>query len=335
VPTALITGITGQDGSYLAEFLLARNYRVVGLVRPDSPERGPRLEACQDRVELVCGSLSDQPRLQAIIEEIRPTEIYNFAARASSSQLFNDPLLTSEVNGLAVVRLLELIRLVDPGIRFCQASSSEMFGDAQATPQSEVTPFRPRNPYGIAKLFAHGMVGSYRVNHDLFSCSSILFNHESPRRGTDFVTRRISMGVARISLGLESRLQLGSLDATRDWGYAADYVRAMWLMLQASRPDDYVLATGISHSVAEFCEVAFRHVGLDYRNYVVLDPGAIRPPDRTPLVGDSRKAQNALDWSHTVSFEQLVHMMVDADIRALATAAGTSEQQSRWGMTNI
>jgi len=329
VPTALITGITGQDGSYLAEFLLARNYRVVGLVRPDSPERGNRLQACQNRMEFVDGSLGDQSRLQAIIEEIRPTEIYNLAARASSSQLFNDPLLTSEVNGLAVVRLLELIRRIDPGIRFCQASSSEMFGDAQETPQSEVTAFRPRNPYGIAKLFAHGMVGSYRLNHNLFSCSSILFNHESPRRGTEFVTRRITMGVARIALGLESTLRLGSLDATRDWGYAADYVRAMWLMLQAPKPDDYVLGTGISHSVAEFCDVAFRRVGLDYRKYVVLDPEAIRPPERTPLVGDSRKAQNALEWSHTVSFEELVHMMVDADIRALATRSDTNEQQPR------
>jgi GDPmannose 4,6-dehydratase len=327
VPTALITGITGQDGSYLAEFLLARGYRVVGLVRPDSPGHGHRLRACQDRVELACGSLSDQPRLREIIEETRPTEIYNFAARASSSQLFNDPMLTSEVNGLSVVRLLELIRLLDPGIRFCQASSSEMFGNAEATPQSEATPFRPRNPYGIAKLFAHGMVGSYRVTHDLFACSSILFNHESPRRGTEFVTRKITMGVARIALGLESRLQLGSLDAIRDWGYAADYVRAMWLMLQAPAPGDYVLATGTGHSVADFCDVAFRRVGLDYREHVVLDRAAVRAPESTPLVGDARKAQKALEWSHSVSFEQLVHLMVDSDIRALEMGAGTDGRQ--------
>jgi GDPmannose 4,6-dehydratase len=328
VSTALITGVTGQDGSYLAEFLLARNYRVVGLVRPDSPKQPA---ACLSRVELVRGNLNDQPRLQAIIEEFRPAEIYNFAARASSSQLFNDPLLTSELNGLAVVRLLEIIRLVDPSIRFCQASSSEMFGDAAETPQSETTPFRPRNPYGIAKLFAHGMVGSYRANHDLFSCSSILFNHESPRRGTEFVTRRIAMGAARIALGLDSSLRLGSLDATRDWGYAADYVRAMWLMLQAPRPDDYVLATGISHSVAEFCEVAFRHVGLDYREYVVLDPGAMRPPDRAPLVGNPRRAQTTLEWSHSVSFERLVQMMVDADVRALAGTDPTRDGRSKGG----
>jgi GDPmannose 4,6-dehydratase len=322
MPVALITGITGQDGSYLAEFLLARGYRVVGLVRPDSQSRHERLESIRERVVLVQASLLDQSRLRSIIEEYSPTEIYNFAARASSAQLFSEPLLTSEFNGLAVVQLLDLIRLINPNIRFCQASSSEMFGNATESPQSETTPFRPRNPYGIAKLFAHGMVGAYRANHNIFACSSILFNHESPRRGLDFVTRKISTTVARISVGLDSQLHLGSLDATRDWGYAADYVKAMWLMLQAAKPDDYVLATGRSHSVAQFCEIAFRRVGLDYRDYVVENSAALRRPDLMPLVGDSRKAQDSLKWAHSVSFEELVCMMVDADVCALAKGAG-------------
>jgi GDPmannose 4,6-dehydratase len=320
VPTALITGITGQDGSYLAEFLLAHNYRVVGLLRPDSPGPGhhDRLAHIRHRIEFATASLIDQRRLQSIIEEYGPSEIYNFAARASSSQLFSEPILTSEFNGLAVLRFLELIRLIDPTIRFCQASSSEMFGNTTESPQTETTPFRPRNPYGIAKLFGHGMVGSYRDTHNIFACSSILFNHESPRRGHEFVTRKITMAAARIKAGLDSSLQLGSLEATRDWGYAADYVRAMWQMLQVSSPDDYILATGISHSVEEFCEIAFRRVGLDYRNHVVQNPGAQRPNDAARLVGDSSKAQNALKWSHSVSFEELVRMMVDADVQALA-----------------
>jgi GDPmannose 4,6-dehydratase len=329
MPTAIITGITGQDGSYLAEFLLTRGYKVVGLVRPDSPAQYDRLSALRHQIHIVRASLLDQTRLQSIIEEYRPTEIYNLAARASSAQLFSEPLLTSEFNGLAVVRMLELIRLVDPSIRFCQASSSEMFGNAAESPQSEKTAFQPRNPYGIAKLFAHGMVGSYRANHDIFACSSILFNHESPRRGLEFVTRKISRSVARIAAGLDSHLQLGSLDATRDWGYAADYVRAMWLMLQASDPDDYVLATGMSHSVEEFCEIAFRHVGLDYRNHVVQNPGAQRPKDTTSLVGDSRKAQKVLEWRHSVSFEELVCMMVEADVQVLKTEADPPGQADR------
>jgi GDPmannose 4,6-dehydratase len=317
MPTALITGITGQDGSYLAEFLLGRGYRVVGLVRPDSPGSHERLSAIRDRIVLAEVSLLDNARLRSIVEQFRPSEIYNFAARASSSQLFSDPLLTCEYNGLAVVGMLDLIREVDPTIRFCQASSSEMFGNAGESPQRETTPFRPRNPYGIAKLFAHGMVGSYRAHQNLFACSSILFNHESPRRGLEFVTRKISSTVALIAAGRETTLHLGSLDATRDWGYAADYVRAMWQMLQASAPDDYVLATGVSHSVAQFCEAAFHRVGLDYRNHVIENAGAKRPPESTPLVGDSRKARETLKWTHTVTFEELVGMMVDADVRAL------------------
>ncbi len=324
--TALITGITGQDGSYLAEFLLSRGYRVVGIVRPDSPQPQWRLSGIKERIELIEVSLLDAPRLQSIIERTRPAEIYNFAARASSSQLFSEPLLTCEFNGLAVVRLLDLIRQVDPTIRFCQASSSEMFGNAVQSPQCESTPFKPRNPYGFAKLFAHNMVGAYRETQDLFACSSILFNHESPRRGSDFVTRKISKAVARIAAGLDTHLQLGSLHARRDWGYAADYVQAMWLMLQAATPDDYVLATGISHSVKDFCEVAFSHLGLDYTNHVVENAGAQRPSDAAILVGDSRKAQKALNWSHTVSFEELVRMMVDADVRALSSAESPSDQ---------
>jgi GDPmannose 4,6-dehydratase len=319
MPTALITGITGQDGSYLAEFLLARDYRVVGLLRPDSPGPHDRLAAIRHRIEFVTASLLDQAALQSIIEKYRPSEIYNFAARASSSQLFSEPILTSEFNGLAVLRILELIRLIDPAIRFCQASSSEMFGNTAESPQTERTPFLPRNPYGIAKLFAHGMVGSYRNAHGIFACSSILFNHESPRRGREFVTRKITMAAARIKAGMDSTLQLGSLDARRDWGFAMDYVRAMWQMLQAPDPDDYVLATGIRHSVEEFCEIAFRHVGMDYRNHVVQNPGAQRPNDAARWVGDSGKAQKALKWSHTVSFEELVCMMVDSDVQTLAT----------------
>lgn len=316
MPTALITGITGQDGSYLAEFLLARGYRVVGLVRPDSSGRH-RLSAFEEKLTLVQASLLDQQRLGSVIEEYAPSEIYNCAARASSSQLFSDPLLTSEYNGLAVAHQLELIRTIDPTIRYCQASSSEMFGNATESPQDESTRLQPRNPYGIAKLFAHGMVGSYRESNGIFACSSILFNHESPRRGHEFVTRKISSAVARIAAGLESHLPLGSLDATRDWGYAADYVRAMWLMLQASSPDDYVLATGVSHSVREFCEIAFRRVDLDYRDFVTHTSGAQRRIEAAPLVGNSGKAQKTLGWSHTLSFEELVCMMVDADVQAL------------------
>jgi GDPmannose 4,6-dehydratase len=317
VPTALITGITGQDGSYLAEFLLARGYRVIGLVRPESEHPLDRLAVIRERVTLVEASLLDQKQLQSIVEKHAPSEIYNLAARASSSQLFSEPLLTCEFNGLAVARQLELVRLIDPKIRFCQASSSEMFGNAVESPQSEETPFQPRNPYGIAKLFAHGMVGSYRETHGIFACSSILFNHESPRRGKEFVTRKISMAVARIAQGQASSLELGNLDATRDWGYAADYVRAMWQMLQSSSPGDYVLATGISHSVREFCDIAFRHVGLDYRNYVIQSPGVHRAGEVAPLVGNSAKARDKLEWAPSVSFEDLVRMMVDADIRAL------------------
>ncbi|MBL8271001.1 GDP-mannose 4,6-dehydratase [Steroidobacter sp.] len=320
MPRALITGINGQDGSYLAELLLERGYGVVGLIRDDADARLQRVAHLQGRVEVVSGNLLSEALFRSLISQYQPDEIYNFAARASSSQLFADPVLTGDFNGLAVVRILEAIRALNPAIRFCQASSSEMFGEALQAPQSEATTFRPNNPYGVAKLFAHGMVGTYRANFGLFACSSILFNHESPRRGTEFVTRKITMGVARIKRGLAETLQLGSLEASRDWGYAADYVRAMWQMLQAAVADDYVLATGQSHSVREFCEVAFEHVGLDYRDYVRVDPQAGRPLDAVPRVGNAEKARTVLGWRPTVSFQQLVRMMVDADLAALGVS---------------
>lgn len=326
MPRALITGINGQDGSYLAEFLLERGYHVIGLMRPGADARQHRIVHLLKRIERVTGSLADEEFLRALVARYRPDEIYNFAARASSSQLFVDPVLTGDFNGLAVVRILEAIRALTPGTRFCQASSSEMFGDAPEAPQSESTSFRPRNPYGVAKLFAHGMVGTYRENFGVFACSSILFNHESPRRGPEFVTRKISMGVARIKCGLARSLQLGSLEAERDWGYAADYVQAMWRMLQMEAADDYVLATGENHSVREFCEVAFDHVGLDYRDYVEVDPQARRPPEAVPLVGDAARARRVLGWKPSVSFAQLVRMMVDADVATFVNGCAAAER---------
>jgi GDPmannose 4,6-dehydratase len=318
MPCALITGINGQDGSYLAELLLAHGYRVVGLIREGAEARRERIEHLGRRIEVVTGSLLDEAWLRRLVSEYRPEEIYNLAARASSSQLLVDPVLTGDFNGLAVVRMLEAIRALHPSTRFCQAASSEMFGEATEAPQSESTPFRPRNPYGVAKLFAHGMVRTYRENFGVFACSSVLFNHESPRRGPEFVTRKITMGVARIKAGLAHTLQLGDLEAVRDWGYAADYVHAMWKMLQAQTPDDYIVAAGKAHSVRELCEVAFDHVGLDYRHYVRADPGAQRPAEAVPLIGDAAKARRVLGWRPTVSFEELVRMMVDADIAAIA-----------------
>lgn len=320
MPSALITGVNGQDGSYLAELLLERGYEVVGLVREDAGDRLGRIQHLRSQIQIIPGSLLDDALLRRILEQHRPREVYNFAARASSSQLLADPTFTAEYNGLAVVRLLEAIRTVDPSIRFCQASSSEMFGTVSQSPQNELTPFRPRNPYGVAKLFAHGMVGTYRDNFGVFGCSAILFNHESPRRGPEFVTRKITMGVARIRAGRSRSLPLGDLDVTRDWGFAGDYVRAMWQMLQADIADDYVVATGVSHSVREFCELAFDHIGLDYRAYVETDPRARRPPESMPLVGDAAKARRVLGWRPSISFEQLVRTMVDADIVAQQVA---------------
>jgi GDPmannose 4,6-dehydratase len=316
--TALITGITGQDGSYLAELLLREGYRVVGLVRDLSHVREDNLRAIRRDIEVAQVDLQVQASVESVIAAHRPDEIYNLAARASSRTLVADPALTGELNGMAVVRFLEAIRSIDPKIRFYQASSSEMYGRSRESPQSEETAFRPRNPYGVAKLFAHGMVGAYREHYGIFACSGILFNHESPRRGEDFVTRKITRTAARIKAGLSSVLELGDLEATRDWGYAADYVRAMHLMLQADRPDDYVLATGEAHSVREFCEIAFRCLHLDYRQYVKVDPAALRAPDHVQLVGNSSKARKALGWRPSVSFEDLVTMMVDADARAVS-----------------
>lgn len=316
--TALITGINGQDGSFLAELLLGRGYRVIGLVRLQGRQTAELRGTTPAGAEILYADLGDEQRIRAIVEQYAPREIYNLAARASSTQLFDEPVLIGDVNGLAVVRLLETIRTVDPTMRFCQASSSEMFGRALESPQSEITPFRPRNPYGVAKLFAHGMVGMYREHFGVFACSAILFNHESPRRGAEFVTRRITRAVALIQAGLAQTLHLGSLEATRDWGYAGDYMNAMWQILQAPVPADYVVATGESHSVREFCKLAFERVGLDYRRHVHTDPCSHHLPEIVPLVGDATKARGTLGWQPTVTFRQLVHAMVDADIELLA-----------------
>lgn len=326
---ALVTGINGQDGSYLAELLLERGYGVIGLVREGAADRLANIQHIRHGLEMIEGSLLDDSLLRRVLCEHRPDEIYNFAARASSSQLLTDPTLTAEYNGLAVVRLLEAIRVVDPRIRFCQASSSEMFGTVTRSPQNESTPFRPRNPYGVAKLFAHGMVGTYRENFGVFGCSAILFNHESPRRGPEFVTRKITMGVARIRAGLARSLPLGDLDVTRDWGFAGDYVRAMWQMMQAEVADDYLVATGVSHSVREFCDLAFGHVGLDYRAYVQTDPRARRAPEATPLVGDASKARRELGWQPSMPFERLVSTMVEADILAQQSALAPDRHSQR------
>jgi GDPmannose 4,6-dehydratase len=317
VKTALITGVSGQDGSYLAELLLAEGYRVLGLVRAADSIRHENLRHIRERIEFVDADLCDLESLKRLVGVHRPSEIYHLAARASSRTLVSDPVLTGEVNGLAAARILEAVRLVDPGIRVCQASSSEVFGKASESPQNESTPFRPRNPYGVAKLFAQGMVMSYREHYGLFACSCILFNHESPRRGPEFVTRKITRGAVRIKAGSAKVLELGDLDATRDWGYALDYVRAMRLMLQAAAPDDYVLATGESHSVREFCEIAFSHLGLDYRKFVVSGTASSRPRESARLVGDAGKARRVLGWKPTVSFKELVELMVDADARQL------------------
>lgn len=312
--TAFVTGIAGQDGSYLAEILIEQGYRVIGLVRRSESSHLWRIAQLADRIELVEGDLRDERLLRQVIGAFRPAEIYNLAARASSRHLVADPIATAELNGLAVLRLLEIVRSTDPGIRFCQASSSEIFGNASRAPQCESTPFAPRNAYGIAKLFAHCSIADYRERYGMFACSGILYNHESPRRGEEFVTRRISRGVAMISLGKQPFLSLGSLDAARDWGYAPDYVRGLWLMLQAGVARDYVLATGMVHTVRDFCRVAFEHVGLDYRDFVRVDATDARAAEPVPLVGNAGRARQALDWKPTVSFESLVRLMVDADL---------------------
>ena len=314
---AFITGITGQDGSYLAEFLLKQGYEVVGMVRRTSTTNFDRIRDFQDRITIVQGDLLDQVSLINLLQEHRPTEVYNLAAQSFVPTSFTQPVLTGEFTALGVTRILDAIRIVDRSIRFYQASSSEMFGKVQEVPQRETTPFYPRSPYGAAKVYGHWITVNYRESYSLFACSGILFNHESPRRGLEFVTRKITHAVARIKLGLADELRLGNLDARRDWGYAPDYVRAMWLMLQQDHPDDYVVATGETHAVREFCQVAFEHVGLDWEKYVVVDPRFYRPAEVDLLVGDPGKAGRALQWEPSVTFQQLVRIMVDADMTTL------------------
>lgn len=312
--TAIITGITGQDGSYLAELLLEKGYRVVGVVRRSSTENFSRIEHIRDRLELEQADLLDQYSLIDIVARAKPDEVYNLAAMSFVPISWSQPVLTAEFDAVGVVRMLEAIRLADTRIRFYQASSSEMFGKVLEIPQKESTPFYPRSPYGVAKVYGHYITINYRESYDLFACSGILFNHESPRRGKEFVTRKVTDHVARIKLGLADELRLGNLEARRDWGFAGDYVRAMWLMLQQDEPDDYVIATGEQHTVAEVVEVAFGHVGLDWRKYVKQDPALMRPAEVETLIGDASYAKDRLGWEPEVSFEELVRKMVDSDI---------------------
>lgn len=313
-PVALITGITGQDGSYLADFLLAQGYRVFGTVRRNSTENFERIEHIKHQVELLEVDLLDQMSILSALKKSRPREVYNLAAQSFVPTSWEQPILTGEFTALGVTRMLEGLRMVDRSIRFYQASSSEMFGKVQTVPQNEKTPFYPRSPYGVAKIYGHFITVNYRESYDLFAVSGILFNHESPRRGKEFVTRKVTDAVARIKLGLQKKLLMGSLDAKRDWGFAGDYVRAMWLMLKQSRPMDYVIATGVNHSVKDLLRVAFKHAGLDWRQYVQIDPRFIRPAEVEHLLGDSAKARRELGWRPAVSFEKMIHMMVEADI---------------------
>jgi GDPmannose 4,6-dehydratase len=310
--TALITGITGQDGSYLAELLLERGYRVVGMTRRSSTITDQRIAHLADRLELVSGDLSDQTSLIEAIAKVRPAEVYNLASQSFVPTSWNQPVLTGEITGLGVTRMLEAIRQVDPSIRFYQASSSEMFGKVREEPQSELTPFHPRSPYGVAKAYGHFLTVNYREAYGLYAVSGILFNHESPRRGTEFVTRKITAGAARIAQHGGS-LALGNLDAERDWGFAGDYVRAMWSMLQQPEPADYVIGTGIVHSVRDVCRIAFARVGLDYRDHVTQDPALYRPAEVDHLRADASKAQRELGWQPEVTFEALIEMMTDAE----------------------
>jgi len=314
MPTALITGVTGQDGSYLAEYLLAKGYRVVGVVRRSSTTPYERIAHLVDRIELVSADLLDQHSLVDAIEACAPDEIYNLAAQSFVQTSWTQPVLTGEFTALGVTRVLEAMRKAAPKARFYQASSSEMFGKVVETPQRETTPFYPRSPYGVAKVYGHWITVNYRESFGLYAVSGILFNHESERRGLEFVTRKITDGVARISLGLGTELRLGNLEARRDWGFAGDYVDAMWRMLQPDEPDDYVIGTGETWSVRQFCEIAFEHVGLDYRQYVVQDPRFMRPAEVDMLVADITKARAKLDWAPSCSFRQLVANMVDADL---------------------
>jgi GDPmannose 4,6-dehydratase len=315
--TALITGITGQDGSYLAELLLEKGYRVAGLIRRSSTVNFERIAHFQDRVELISGDLTDQSSLIGALQQCEPDEVYNLAAQSFVQTSWTQPVLTGDVTALGVTRVLEAIRMVNPRIRFYQASSSEMFGKVQAVPQREDTPFYPRSPYGVAKLYGHWATINHRESYDLFAVSGILFNHESPRRGLEFVTRKVTDAVARISLGRQEELRLGNLEAQRDWGFAGDYVRAMWLMLQQEEPTDYVIATGETHSVRELVEVAFARVGLDWEKHVVQDERFMRPAEVDLLIGDPDRAKTELGWEPRVDFRELVEMMVDADVARL------------------
>jgi GDPmannose 4,6-dehydratase len=314
---ALITGITGQDGSYLAELLLDKGYEVVGLVRRSSTLSFERVAHIQDRISIVPGDLLDEVSIIAALREWRPQEVYNLAAQSFVQTSFSQPVFTGEATALGVTRVLDAIRLVDPEIRFYQASSSEMFGKVQAVPQTESTPFYPRSPYGVAKLYGHWITINYRESYDLHASSGILFNHESPRRGLEFVTRKVTHGAASIAAGIGTELRLGNLEAQRDWGFAGDYVRAMWLMLQQDTPSDFVISTGETHTVRELCEVAFARAGLNYENHVVIDDRFFRPAEVDLLVGDAGRANKVLGWQPEVAFVELVEMMVDADIEAL------------------
>jgi GDPmannose 4,6-dehydratase len=319
--TALITGITGQDGSYLAEFLLEKGYRVVGMTRRTSTDVHERIGHIVDDIEFVSGDLLDQSSITAIVSRVKPAEVYNLAAQSFVPTSWDQPVLTGEFTALGVTRVLEAVRSVDPAIRFYQASSSEMFGKVQAVPQNEDTPFYPRSPYGVAKLYGHWITINYRESYNLYAVSGVLFNHESSRRGKEFVTRKITDGVARIKLGLAKELRLGNLEARRDWGFAGDYVRAMWLMLQQAVPDDFVIATGTTRSVGDFVRAAFAHVGLDWERYVVIDPRFYRPAEVDVLVGDASKAREVLGWVPETTFEHLVESMVEADLERLRSLA--------------
>ncbi len=318
---AMVTGLTGQDGSYLAELLLEKDYDVFGVVRRSSSETFERIRHIQDQITLVQADLTDQTSIIDAIEEIRPAEVYNLAAQSFVPTSWKQPILTGEVTALGATRVLEAIRVVDKSIRFYQASSSEMFGNVQQMPQTEATSFYPRSPYGVAKVYAHWITVNYRESYGMFACSGILFNHESPRRGLEFVTRKITDGAARIKLGLANELRLGNLDARRDWGYAKDYVRAMWLMLQQDTPDDFVVSSGEMHTVRDACEAAFGYLGLEMDRYVKVDPKFYRPAEVDKLLGDASKAQRVLGWKPEISFRELIEMMVDADLARLQPLA--------------
>ena len=326
---AIITGITGQDGSYLAELLLSKGYEVVGTVRRSSAPNVWRIQHLLHRITVKPADLLDQLSIIRVVDEVRPHELYNLAAMSFVPASWDQPMLTGEFNAQGVTRVLEAVRQVDPTIRIYQASSSEMFGKVREAPQNEMTPFYPRSPYGVSKVFAHYITVNYRESYDMFAVSGMLFNHESPRRGLEFVTRKVTDGVARIKLGLSETLPLGNLDAHRDWGFAGDYVDAMWRMLQQDRPDDFVIATGVSHSVQDLVEVAFGHAGLDWRKHVSLDPKLIRPAEVEHLVGDSAKARQELAWQPSVDFVGLVKMMVDADVERVAAEPSSARTLSR------